>query len=110
LINIDGNLYGSSLSTGFLDVALTPGNHTYTVTKATFSPASGNFTISNGQTTNVNVCLVGTPNMVTAGSTLVSESCSPANMVVDPGETVTVTFKLMNNGGGATTNLVATLQ
>jgi Trypsin-like peptidase domain len=44
-----------------------------------------------------------------AGVSLVSESCSPANGAVDPGETVTVAFALKNVGGIDTTNLVATL-
>jgi hypothetical protein len=51
-----------------------------------------------------------TPNIVPAGTSLVSESCPPANGVVDPGERVTLNFTLMNNGGAATTNLVATMQ
>lgn len=45
-----------------------------------------------------------------AGTTLVSESCGPANGVPDPGETVTISICLKNTGGGASTNLVATLQ
>ncbi len=45
-----------------------------------------------------------------AGSTLVNESCPPANGQIDPGERVTVNLKLMNNGSAPTTNLVATLQ
>ena len=49
---------------------------------------------------------------VIAGSSwkLVSESATPANGAIDPGETVTVSFILQNNGNLATTNLVATLQ
>lgn len=43
------------------------------------------------------------------GATLVSESCSPTNAAVDPGETVTMNFALQNLGGANTTNLVATL-
>ena len=39
-----------------------------------------------------------------------AESCSPANGVVDPGETVTISFGVTNVGGSATSNLVATLQ
>jgi len=45
-----------------------------------------------------------------AGSTLVNESCPPANGVVDPGETVTMNLNIINNGSAATNNLVATLQ
>ncbi len=42
--------------------------------------------------------------------TLVSESCVPANGVVDPGETVTMSFPVTNVGTGNTTNDVGTLQ
>jgi hypothetical protein len=48
--------------------------------------------------------------VVANGTTLVNERCAPANGVIDPGETVTVTFRLKNNGGASTNNLVATLQ
>ena len=40
---------------------------------------------------------------------LLAENCSPANTVVDPGETVTVAFGLRNVGTSDTSNLVATL-
>jgi hypothetical protein len=42
--------------------------------------------------------------------TLASESCSPLNNAIDPGETVTVSFSLQNLGAVSTANLVATLQ
>jgi hypothetical protein len=45
-----------------------------------------------------------------AGATLVNESCPPTNGAIDPGERVSVNFKIMNNSGAATSNLVATLQ
>jgi len=45
-----------------------------------------------------------------AGATLVNESCPPINGAIDPGERVSVNFKIMNNSGAATSNLVATLQ
>jgi hypothetical protein len=48
--------------------------------------------------------------IVANGTTLVNEGCQPPNSVIDPGETVTVTFKLKNTGGASTTNLVATLK
>ncbi|HEY6119516.1 MAG TPA: S8 family serine peptidase, partial [Pyrinomonadaceae bacterium] len=48
--------------------------------------------------------------IISAGSTLVNESCPPTNNAIDPGERVTVSLNLTNDGGSATTNLVATLQ
>jgi hypothetical protein len=39
-----------------------------------------------------------------------AEGCSPPNGAVDPGETATVNLPINNLGGGATTNLFATLQ
>ena len=89
---------------------MAPGNHTYSVSKPTFGTVSGNFSITNGNGTNVPVCLQGTPAIVAGGTTLVTEGCAPPNGVIDPGETVTATFNLMNNGGASTTSLVATLQ
>src|SRR5437773_9395230 len=45
-----------------------------------------------------------------AGSTLVSEGCVPANSAVDPSESVTLSLKVINTGGAASTNnLVGTL-
>lgn len=41
--------------------------------------------------------------------TVVAENCTPANLAVDPGETVTVSLGIQNTGGNATTNLVGTL-
>jgi len=41
--------------------------------------------------------------------TVVSESCAPGNGAIDPDETVTVNFPLINGGAGNTTDLVATL-
>lgn len=49
------------------------------------------------------------PVIVTDGWTLSAENCLPTNGVVDPGETVTVNFSVVNAGTAATTNLVATL-
>ncbi len=47
--------------------------------------------------------------LVLTSADLVSETCSPTNGVIDPGELVTVRLALKNFGGGNTTNLVATL-
>ncbi len=109
-VSIDGMPYGSTIAGGVYDVVLAPGNHTYSVSKATFGTATGNFTITNGNITNIPFCMTGVPVMDPAGSSLVSEGCSPSNGVIDPNETVTVNFAVANNGGLSTTNLVATLQ
>ena len=47
--------------------------------------------------------------LASAGSSLVNESCTPANSQIDPGERVTVNLRLTNNTAASTTNLVATL-
>lgn len=49
------------------------------------------------------------PHLAAAGARLVSESFSPPNGAVDPGETVTVWLSLANVGQLGTSNLVATL-
>ncbi len=110
-VSTDGNLQGNTDASGVLDVAQDGGAHTYSVTKPpAYGTSTGNFSITAATTTPVPVCLTGVPFIEAAGSTLGAESCSGANGVIDPNETVTVSFKLMNNGGGSTTNLVATLQ
>ena len=53
--------------------------------------------------------LVMAPVISAAGSTMVAESCSPTNGVIDSGEVVTMNFALQNVGLVNTTNLVATL-
>ncbi|MFM2081751.1 MAG: hypothetical protein RL380_442, partial [Verrucomicrobiota bacterium] len=44
-----------------------------------------------------------------SAATLTTESCTPTNSGIDPGETVTVTLALLNVGSVNTTNLIATL-
>jgi hypothetical protein len=50
-----------------------------------------------------------TPSAALAGAALIGESCSPGNGVMDPNESVTVSFTVTNTGGVALTNLVGTL-
>ena len=52
---------------------------------------------------------VGVPDVAAAGLTLLAENCTPTNGAVDPGETVSLLFRLQNAGVVPTTNLVATL-
>ena len=48
-------------------------------------------------------------NLSLDSTTLLGETCAPTNGVVDPGETVTVSFTLKNIGGTDATNVTATL-
>jgi trimeric autotransporter adhesin len=47
--------------------------------------------------------------VVRESASIAAESCSPANGAIDPGETVTVVFGLLNTNAPTTSNLVATL-
>ncbi|HWH69046.1 MAG TPA: Calx-beta domain-containing protein, partial [Candidatus Sulfotelmatobacter sp.] len=47
--------------------------------------------------------------VVPAGSAMTSENYSPANGVIEPGETVTLLFAFRNTAGSNTVNMVATL-
>lgn len=67
-VSIDGMLYGTSLADGTYYAALTPGSHSYRVSGTGFSSSSGNFSITNGQTTNVPVYLQVTPVVQIAAS------------------------------------------
>ncbi len=51
----------------------------------------------------------GAPAIAPQGFTLAAENCAPANGALDPGETVTVNFSLLNSGPVNPSNLVATL-
>jgi len=108
VVTIDGVNYGVSASNGSFDATLAPGSHTYSVTKVGSSTTTGNFNITNGNTTNVPVCLVASPLMIANGASITSDPNN--NGAIDPGETVTVSFGVKNNGDGSTTSLVGTLQ
>ena len=107
-VSIDGTAAGTTSAGGTLDVALTLGSHNYTITKVGYAPTSNSFQITDGNTTNVSPCLQGVPLIAANGASLTTDN--NANGAIDPGEAVTVNFGLKNNGGGATTNLSATLQ
>src|SRR5262249_10191163 len=112
LVTIDGRLYGGTLANGAFDATLSSGSHSYSVSAAGYTGAGGNFNVTNGNITNVFQCIQGVPHVITSGSSLTSESCGTPNGVIDPNETVNVSFCVLNNGGfgGNTANLVGTLQ
>ena len=56
LVLIDGRTYGATLADGTYDAMLPPGSHTYAVSNPAFATQRGTFTITNGQTTLVDVC------------------------------------------------------
>ncbi|MDQ2920805.1 MAG: hypothetical protein M3R52_04200, partial [Acidobacteriota bacterium] len=56
-VSIDGNPYGATIANGTYDGTLAPGSHTYSITKAGHTTATGGFSITDGLTTNVAVCL-----------------------------------------------------
>ncbi len=59
LVSIDGFTYGATLADGTYDPVLPPGPHTYVVSNPAFATQTGDFTVHNGQTTLVEVCLGG---------------------------------------------------
>jgi len=99
-------------ASGQFSMTVSPG--TYTVTASAPGAGFGNciqqVTVAANGTATVNCCLAPSAIIVSAGATLVSESCTPPNGVLDPNETVTVSFCVQNTGGANTTNLVGTLQ
>jgi uncharacterized repeat protein (TIGR01451 family) len=58
----------------------------------------------------INALALGVPIVVPSGSVLTAETCLPTNGAIDPGETVTLNFKLADIGSAPTSSLVATLQ
>lgn len=110
-----------TLPGGFIAVTGANGNYSIgsvpvgtTAASATKSPGfnlatSPSVTVNDGSATNVNLCLNGVPVLAQETATLISESCLPANGVIDPGETVTVALPVLNQGGADTTNSIGTL-
>jgi hypothetical protein len=108
----DGFLRQSNAS-GQFSMTVAPGTYTVTISGP---PASGfgtctqSLVVAANGTATVNCCLAAAPIIVSAGATLVSESCTSRNGVLDPNETVTVSFCVQNTGSTNTSNLVGTLQ
>ena len=111
-INATGGFNRISNSSGAFSLTASPATYNFSANKFGFLPStSQSLTIQNGQTQTANFCL--TPTAVFAASAnpqIVSESCTVANNIPDPGEEVTISLPLQNNGAASTTNLTATLQ
>ena len=77
---------------------------TATITSAQTDPVPGNNTaVASAQVAPPFVSIAA------AGTTLTAENFYPPNGSIEPGETVTIQFRLQNSGNVANTNLVATL-
>ena len=102
---------GGAYSRLFHDI--TVGNNTNASSPILF-PAAPGYDLCTGWgtpagTNLINTLALGATLVVPAGAVLAGETCLPTNGAIDPGETVTVNFSLVNAGAVSTTNLVATL-
>ncbi|HYG33346.1 MAG TPA: immunoglobulin domain-containing protein, partial [Clostridia bacterium] len=104
---------GSNYLTCFHDI--TTGNNTNRLSPERFFAVPG-YDLCTGWGTPTGSNLINalapppsTPILVVEGASLLAESCSPFNGLIDPGEVVTVSLRLRNLGVKDTSNLVATL-
>jgi hypothetical protein len=98
-------------ATGDYSRWLPTGTYSVTVSKIGFVPQTFHgITIVAGQVTLLDVLLQPAPVIVAHSQSILTESLTPNNGVIDPGEEVTVTLGLRNDGTVPTTNLVATLR
>ncbi len=89
---------------------MAPGTYSVSVTKTGFSTATNNsVSVTNGGTATTNLC-IGPLNIVVKTTGTVANA--GPNGALDPGETVTVSLGVQNNGGAGacTVNLVGTIQ
>jgi hypothetical protein len=90
-------------------LGLAPGTYTVSCSKAGFTTVSGSVVVTGGATATFNCAMTGMPVLGNGGSNVATESCNTDNRF-DPGEDITINLCVANTGGGATSNLVGTLQ
>jgi hypothetical protein len=100
--------FRSTDATGNYSMTVAPGTYTVTCSKFGFTTSTGTVTVAGGGTATFNCALQGIPVLAQGAGTLTAEDCATDGKA-DPGETVTVSLCVTNNGGAATTNLVGTL-
>ena len=100
-VNATGGFIRGTAANGAYTIINAPAG-AYAVTAAKsggFAAASNtSVAVTNGGTTTVNLCLNEIPLPGPSATTVVSESCVPANGAIDPGETVTIGFTVQNAG------------
>ena len=112
VVTTPDGFFSQTNASGQYSITAAPGTYTINVTKVGgFLPCVvNNVIVTNGGNTIVNCCLTPIPVIISAGATITAESCVPANNLIDPVETVTVSFCIQNTGTVNSSNLVATLQ
>jgi hypothetical protein len=113
IVTTPDGFFRQTNASGQFSMTVTPGTYTVTVNGplgSGFGSCTQQVTVAANGTATVNCCLQPTAIIASAGATLVSESCTPANGALDPGETVTVSLCVQNTGGANTTDLMGTLQ
>ncbi len=111
-VSATGGFHRLTIANGTYSMTVPPGTFTVSAKKGAGNTGATtpSVVVVNGGTSTANICLQGVPILTAGTATIVSESCLPANGVVDPGETVTVAFPVTNTGGANTVNDVGTLQ
>ncbi|MEO6050790.1 MAG: hypothetical protein ABIP78_05585, partial [Pyrinomonadaceae bacterium] len=111
-VDATGGFNRLTIANGTYSMIVSPGTYTVSANRgpSTIGTTTPTVTVVAGQTATANICLLGVATLVPTTATLVSESCLPANGVIDPGETVTVAFGVQNTGAANTVNDVGTLQ
>lgn len=110
LVEIAGGFTRATLANGTFSASLLPGTYTVTVS-APGRPAAPaqTVTVTAGGTASADFCLNAVSVIVAGRTGFNGESCVPTDTVINPGERLSVTVALPNNGAAATGNLVATL-
>jgi hypothetical protein len=110
-VNATGGFERLTIANGTYSMSVTPGSYTVGASRPDgFTSSTVNTTVSNGQTSTVDLCMVGVAVLAPGSTSIVSESCGVANGGPDPGEILTVALPISNTGSANTSNLVATLQ
>jgi hypothetical protein len=110
IVQITGGYFRMTDASGNYSATVAPGTYVAMVSAPNSGTVtSGNLVVSNGGNATFNACLTGVPLLVANTATVTADNCN-SNGVIDPNETVTVSFGIKNTGSDNTSNLMATLQ
>lgn len=110
-VTATGGFQRLTVANGTYSMSVAPGSYSVGADKAPgFFGNSQGVVVTNGGTATANICLNGVPVIASGSTTIVTESCGIPNNLPDPGETISVSLPVTNNGGAPTANLTATLR